>query len=77
MGVTWDLEARQVYGRVNAMNGEMQPNTGSGIWGYNLREKACEARPSDPKIPKARAQRAEGFKGTVKLPIKKLDFMPS
>ncbi|CAJ1365115.1 unnamed protein product [Effrenium voratum] len=38
-----DVQVRlfEVYGRVNAMNGEMQPNTGSGIWGYNLREKTA------------------------------------
>ncbi|CAK9033355.1 unnamed protein product [Durusdinium trenchii] len=36
-----DVQVRifEVYGRVNAYNGRMQKKTGSGIWGYNLREK--------------------------------------
>ena len=38
-GLCWDPKC-QVYGRVNASYGHMQPGTGSGIWGYNLNEKA-------------------------------------
>eukprot|EP00913_Durusdinium_trenchii_P029420 g27579.t1 len=40
-GIDGDVQVRifEVYGRVNAYNGRMQKKTGSGIWGYNLREK--------------------------------------
>jgi len=39
-----DVQVRifEVYGRVNASYGHMQPGTGSGIWGYNLNEKVAK-----------------------------------
>lgn len=39
-----DVKVRifEVYGRVNATFGHMQPRTGSGIWGYDLNKKVAK-----------------------------------